>query len=112
MRPEMAYDDLEKPLAVLPATSRRGWAMFLVANAIAASVCAAVFAAIWYGDFLNAAFLPAWRWLAAHSAYTAAAAVSPLPAAALVGYGYMRRAMKRRQREKEDAMRAARELAH
>lgn len=103
----MAYDDLNDSLAVLPPVSRRGVTMFLAANVIAAVLCATVFGLFWYADALNAVFAPAWHWMSAHSTYTTAAAISPLPAAALVGYGYMRRAMKRRQREKEDAMRAA-----
>ena len=107
----MAYDDVNESLAVLPAVTKRGAAMFLIANVLAFALCGVVFAFFWYGDFLNAIFAPAWRWLDSHSSYTSAAAISPIPAAALVGYGYMRRAMKRRQREKEEAMLAVQEPA-
>jgi membrane protein implicated in regulation of membrane protease activity len=91
----------------LIAQSKRGVAVFLWANLIAFAIAAAIFAGVWFAEPLTGAFSAAWDWLAAHTAWAAAAAVSPLFASLLVGYGYMRRAMRRRAKEEEAERRRA-----
>ena len=80
---------------------------FLLANVFAFALCAAIWALFWYGDFFTAAAGVVWSFLAAHSGWTVGAALSPLFAALVLGYGYARRAMARRAREKADELAAA-----
>ncbi len=79
---------------------RRAALMVVLATLLAASICAAIFLVVLHGDFLTA---PS-KWIAEaffeHSALAVGAATSPLFAALLVGYGYMQRAMRRREAEK------------
>ena len=79
---------------VLPVPSKRGVMFFLIANVLAFALCGAV-----------------WAFLAEHSGWTVGAALSPLFAALVLGYGYMRRAMARRAREKAEALAEAAKAA-
>jgi hypothetical protein len=89
---------------VLPMPQKRGVIFFLLANAFAFALCAAVFALVWFGDFISPSASAVWGFLASHSGWTVGAALSPLFAALVLGYGYMRRAMARRAREKAEAL--------
>jgi hypothetical protein len=82
---------------------RRAFVMVMVATALAAGICALVFAACLYADFLTSPLQGVADFFFAHSALAVAAATSPLFAALLVGYGYMQRAMRRRAAEKQAA---------
>jgi hypothetical protein len=90
----------EEKQYVLPMPRKRGVIYFLIANAFAFLLCGCVWALIWYGDFFTAFAQAVWGFLAAHSGWTVGAALSPLFAALVLGYGYARRAMLRRAREK------------
>ena len=97
----------EEKQYVLPVANRRGVIFFLLANAFAFALGAAVWALFWYGEFFTASAAAIWGVLARNSAWTVGAALSPLFAALVLGYGYMRRAMARRAREKAEALQAA-----
>lgn len=101
----------ERTQYVLPLPHRRGVVFFLLANLFAAALCACIWALFWYGDFFTPAARAIWSFLAAHSGYTVGAALSPLFAALVLGYGYMRRAMARRARERAEALAQAATLA-
>jgi len=92
---------------VLPMPQRRGVIFFLLANAFAFALCACIWALFWYGDFFTGAAKAVWEFLASHSGWTVGAALSPLFAALMLGYGYARRAMARRAREKAEALAAS-----
>ena len=96
---------------VLPVPRRRGVLFFLLANTFAFALCASVWALFWYGDFFTPAARAVWGFLATHSAWTVGAALSPLFAALVLGYGYMRRAMARRAREKAQSLALAADRA-
>ena len=76
------------------------WRRLFVATAIAAVVAFAIFAAFWYMPFGDAEFNALANWFYLHSTFLILAALSPLMASLLVGYGYMGRAMRRRAAEK------------
>jgi hypothetical protein len=97
---------------ILPIPQRRGVIFFLLANAFAFALCAMIWALVWYGEFFTGAAAAIWGFLATHSGWTVGAALSPLFAALVLGYGYMRRAMARRAREKAEAVAAAAALLH
>jgi hypothetical protein len=86
---------------------RRGAFMLAVATAIAASAATAIFAVVFYADFLTGAAGSVARVVLSNDALTVAAATSPIFAALLVGYGYMQRGMRRRAAEKAAAAAAA-----
>ncbi len=86
---------------------RRGAFMLAVATAIAACAATAIFALVFYADFLTSAAGWVARVVLSHDALTVAAATSPIFAALLVGYGYMQRGMRRRAAEKAAAVAAA-----
>ncbi|MHB8419359.1 MAG: hypothetical protein ACYDCL_14875 [Myxococcales bacterium] len=87
-----------------PEQARRvAWRRLLVATLIAAAVAAALFAAFWYMPFGDPEFNAFANWFYRHSAVLIVAALSPLMASLLVGYGYMGRAMRRRAAEKAAA---------
>ena len=67
---------------------------------LACVVAMGLFAGIWYLPFGNQAFSGFANWFYGHSALLILAALSPLMASLLVGYGYMTRAMRRRAAEK------------
>jgi hypothetical protein len=92
---------------VLPVGNRRGVMFFLIANVFAFALCAAVWALVWYGDAFTSGANAIWGFLAHNSAWSIGAALSPLFAALMLGYGYMRRAMARRAREKAESLQAA-----
>jgi hypothetical protein len=77
---------------------------FLLANVFAFALCLAIWALVWYGDGFTGVANAIWGFLATHSAFSIGAALSPLFAALVLGYGYMRRAMARRARERADAL--------
>ena len=92
---------------VLPVPQRRGVIFFLLANLFAFALCGSIWALFWYGDFFTPAARANWGFLASHSGWTVGAALSPLFAALVLGYGYARRAMARRAREKAEALELA-----
>jgi hypothetical protein len=73
--------------------------LFLV-TILACVMAMSLFAGIWYLPFGNQAFSGFASWFYSHSALLILAALSPLMASLLVGYGYMTRAMRRRAAEK------------
>jgi hypothetical protein len=81
--------------------------MLAFATAIAAAAATAIYAFVYYADFLTGAAGAVARVVLGHDALTVAAATSPLFAALLVGYGYMQRGMRRRAAEKAAAAAAA-----
>ena len=83
---------------------QRGVMFFLLANAFAFALCGLVWALVWYGDFFTSSANAVWGFLARNSAWSVGAALSPLFAALVLGYGYARRAMARRAREKAEAL--------
>ena len=97
----------EEKQYVLPVLHRRGVIFFLIANVAAFVCCAAVWALVWYGDFFTGGADIVWGFLARNSAWSVGAALSPLFAALVLGYGYARRAMARRAREKAESLEAA-----
>jgi len=76
------------------------WRRLVVATLIAAAAAAVIFAAFWYMPFGDAEFNTVANWFYSHSTFLILAALSPLMASLLVGYGYMGRAMRRRAAEK------------
>jgi hypothetical protein len=96
---------------VLPMPQRRGVIFFLLANVFAFALCGSIWALIWYGDFFTAGAQAVWGFLASHSGWTVGAALSPLFAALVLGYGYARRAMARRAREKAETLALAAQRA-
>jgi hypothetical protein len=97
----------EEKQYILPVPQKRGVMFFLLANVFAFALCGLVWALVWYGDFFTAGATAVWGFLARNSAWTVGAALSPLFAALVLGYGYARRAMARRAREKAEALAAA-----
>src|SRR5260221_97230 len=89
---------------VLPMPQKRGVMFFLLANVFAFALCACVWALVWSGEAFTGAAGGVGDFLAAHSGWTVGAALSPLFAALVLGYGYMRRAMARRAREKAETL--------
>ena len=89
---------------ILGSPNRRGVMFFLLANVFAFALCICVWALVWFGDGFTGAANAVWSFLDAHAGLTIGAALSPLFAALVLGYGYMRRAMARRAREKADAL--------
>jgi hypothetical protein len=79
------------------------WRRLFVATGIAAVAAAAIFAAFWYMPFGDSQFNLVANWFYLHSTFLILAALSPLMASLLVGYGYMGRAMRRRAAEKAAA---------
>lgn len=94
----------EEKQYVLPMPQKRGVYFFLIANAFAFALCGVIWALIWYGDFFTPAAAAVWGFLARNSGWTVGAALSPLFAALVLGYGYARRAMARRAREKAESL--------
>lgn len=92
---------------VLPMAHRRGVIFFLLANVFAFLLCGAVWALVWYGEIFTGGASTVWGFLARNSAWTVGAALSPLFAALMLGYGYARRAMARRAREKAESLELA-----
>jgi hypothetical protein len=76
------------------------WRRLFVATAIAAVAAFVIFTAFWYMPFGDGAFNTVANWFYSHSTFLILAALSPLMASLLVGYGYMGRAMRRRAAEK------------
>ena len=97
----------EEKQYVLPFPNQRGVMFFLLANVFAFALCALIWALVWYGDFFTGGANAVWGFLARNSAWSVGAALSPLFAALMLGYGYARRAMARRAREKAEALAAA-----
>jgi len=94
----------EQKQYVLPIPQKRGVYFFLLANVFAFALCLSIWALFWYGDFFTPAARAIWSFLATHSGWTVGAALSPLFAALVLGYGYARRAMTRRAREKAESL--------
>ena len=97
----------EEKQYILPIPQKRGVIYFLVANVFAFLLCGVIWALFWYGDFFTSSAAAVWGFLARNSGWTVGAALSPLFAALMLGYGYARRAMARRAREKAETLEAA-----
>ena len=87
--------------------AKRAAAMLAFTTVLAAAGTAAVFGFVLYADFLTGAAISVVRFIFAHGILAAAAAGSPLFAVLLVGYGYMRKGMRRRAAQKAAAAAAA-----
>ena len=92
------------------------WGYFLLLNAIAAFIAAAMFIGVLYGDALDPYMQGTYDWLLAHPGVTSLMAFSPLACSLLVGYGYAQRARRRKaaaakRAELLEAARAARAAA-
>lgn len=79
---------------------RRALVMVVLATLFAASIGAVVFLFVLTADFLTAPSRSVVEFMFEHSALAVSAALSPLFAALLVGYGYMQRAIRRRAEQK------------
>jgi hypothetical protein len=101
----------EQKQYVLPMPQKRGVMFFLLANVFAFALCGCIWALFWYGDFFTSTANGIWSFLAEHSGWTVGAALSPLFAALVLGYGYARRAMARRAREKAETLALAAQRA-
>ncbi len=86
-------------MAELPSRAA-AWGRLAVATAIAAAGAALLFAFFWFLPVGDAQFSAFANWFYRHSALLIAAALSPLLASLLVGYGYMSRAVRRRAAER------------
>jgi hypothetical protein len=85
-------------------TFQRGalrWGYFILLNAIAFVVAAAIFAALLGGDGLDPYLRGTYDWLLGHPGVTSFLAFSPLSCSLLVGWGYSQRARKRKKAEAE-----------
>jgi len=85
--------------ALPPPNKRRGYTYFLVANAIAFVLAAAVFGAVWWGGVLSRGINAAYDFFFARPALAVTAAMSPLFMSLLIGWAYGRRAAARRKAE-------------
>src|SRR5258708_32815266 len=92
---------------ILPIPQRRGVMFFSLANAFAFALCASIWALVWYGEFFTGAATAIWGFLATHSGWTVGAALSPLFAALVLGYGYIRPPIARRAPQQAQAGAAA-----
>ena len=81
-----------------PGARRRAAIMLVVATLFATVIGAAIFWAVLQSDAMTGPAQSVMGFLFRHSAVAMALACSPLFAAMLVGYGYMQRALKRRQK--------------
>lgn len=89
------------------------WGYFLLLNAIAGFIAAAMFIGVLYADGLDPYMQGTYDWLLAHPGVTSVMAFSPLACSLLVGYGYASRARRRKaaaakRAELLEAARAAR----
>jgi hypothetical protein len=81
-------------------TFQRGmlrWGYFVLLNAIAFAIAAALFFGLMGGDALDPYLRGTYDWLLAHPGVTSALAFSPLACVLLVGWGYSQRARKRKR---------------
>lgn len=97
---QLANSELAQDAQVNAAgTHTRGrlrWGYFLLLNAIAGTIAAALFVAVLFADGLDPYLQGTYEWLLAHPGVTSAAAFSPLACSLLVGYGYAQRARRRK----------------
>jgi hypothetical protein len=89
---------------------RRAAGMLAVASVLAALCAGTVFAFVARADFLTGAAAAVSRFLFANAWLAVAAAVSPIFAALLVGYGYMQRGIRKRAAMKAAAAARGSEL--
>ena len=104
---ETAEAALTRSLLTPEEARRLAWRRLIVATLVSSFVAALLFAGIWYMPFGDGAFHAFASWFYGHSFVLIGAALSPLLASLLVGYGYMTRAMRRRAAEKAAAKAAA-----
>jgi hypothetical protein len=95
------------PARSLGHARRRAAVMLLVATAIAAVLCVALFTSVLYGEWMTSAFARVSDFMFEQPVWAIAAATSPLAGALLVGYGYMQRAIRKRGAEREAALHEA-----
>ncbi|MEK6608995.1 MAG: hypothetical protein AABZ30_15145 [Myxococcota bacterium] len=77
---------------------RRGLWYFFIANVISFAAMAGIYQLIWHGDFMNPGFEAVYRYFSRHETQAVLAAAMPFFASMLVGFGYARRAARRRAR--------------
>jgi hypothetical protein len=87
------------------ASFKRAALLLAVATAMAMACAAAIFGFVFYAEFLTGAAASVTHVMFRHSVLAVGAAASPIFAALLVGYGYMRKGMRRRAAEKASGAR-------
>ena len=80
-----------------PSGAAAGWGYFLLANVIAVVVGWGIYELIFLGSFMDPAFQAVHRYFSDHRVMGAMAAAMPFFASLLVGFGYARRAARRRE---------------
>ncbi|MBI3185491.1 MAG: hypothetical protein HYZ28_25415 [Myxococcales bacterium] len=94
--------DAEVNSAPAPWRVRTRAAMLLAtATLIALVPCALIFLLVLHGDWMNGAFEAIVRFMLGQPWWAVLAATSPVWAVLLLGYGYTRRAMRRRAAERK-----------
>jgi hypothetical protein len=91
-------------------TYKRGvlrWGYFVLLNAIAFVIAAALFLGLLGDEVLDPYLRGTYEWLLAHPGVTSFLAFSPMACSMLVGWGYSQRARKRKKAEAERLARAA-----
>jgi hypothetical protein len=83
---------------------RRAAIMLVVATLIATVIGAVLFTAVLDGDWMTRSFSAVANFMFEQPVWAILAATSPLAAALLVGYGYMQRAIQKRQVARETAL--------
>jgi hypothetical protein len=92
------------PAQSLGHARRRAAVLLIVATLIALVPCTLIFVLILYGDWMTRGFRGIADFMFRQPMWAITAATSPLAAALLVGYGYMQRAIRRRAKEREEAI--------
>lgn len=96
--PNRSPDSVPEPVAQERSLTA-GWGYFLIANVIAIVVGWAIYELVFLGAFMDPAFQAVNRYFNDHRVMGALAAAMPFFASLLVGFGYARRAGRRRKRE-------------
>lgn len=84
---------------------RRAALWFVLYNVIAFGVMAGLYLLVFHGEFMNPFFQATYHYFDQHQTQAVLAAAMPFFASLLVGFGYARRAARRKQRELDDRMR-------
>jgi hypothetical protein len=92
------------PAKSLGDARRRAGVMLVVATLIALVPCTLVFVAVLEGDWMTGFFKHIADFMFHQPVWAILAATSPLAGALLVGYGYMQRAIRRRETDREAAL--------
>jgi uncharacterized RDD family membrane protein YckC len=90
-----------------PPYSGKRWKNFLIGNAIALTLCGAIFALFLYGDFLSGASEGLMRSLFDVPVLVVLIASMPLIVGIAIGVAHMQKAMRKRRAERQAMLRAA-----